>query len=59
MLVKAGPIIEIIPVRSAPIRATAEVVKKVGMTVQNTAINRIHKRPVVVTIGSLSERVSA
>ena len=41
ILVKPGPIIATIPVRSAPILLIAAVVKNVGITVQNIAINRM------------------
>jgi len=57
-LVNAGPTIAKIPVLSGPIRATAAVVKKVGITVQNIAINKINNKLVVFTAGEAIDQVS-
>ena len=43
----------------APILATAEVVKKVGMTVQKMAITKIQNSPSALTSGEVTLRVSA
>lgn len=42
VLVNAGPTIATMPVLSAPMRATADVVKKLGITVQKIAMIKIY-----------------
>ena len=58
-LVNAGPTMATIPVLFAPMRATAAVVKNVGITVQKIAITSIQKRPSALTSGALILRVRA
>lgn len=58
-LVKAGPTIATIPVLFAPILAMADVVKKVGITVQKIAMTKIQNSPMAFTSGVDIDLVSA
>ena len=53
-LVNPGPIIATMPVRPAPMRSTAAVVKNVGMTVQKIAIIKIITNAVLFTASAIS-----